>query len=760
MRLKKQLLLASLFTLSLPWVGCQYIQEMETALHKGQHAALSATAKAVVATIENDDALIAALTQRNAPHQTQAIYLHPLQAAVTLDGYREEWQSQQLQAQQIINRGQHRSEQHDSDHKSSTQAAMHITGGQLGQRAWLFINIATERIHYFNPSQGISGSDHLSLHTINNTGQRQHFKLSASNPGKVIVTRHASDLNSDERGTIEHQIKAIWRESQEGFQIEAQLPLSLIEGGLGIDVISANSNFHVIHSNINQELGANFNSPPDSAPSSRTGTQAAVNFSAIPPVISLSEKLNDMLGIFERDGIALKIATYDGALVAQSGSTSNTGKKEPYNNIANNTANNTASGTAKAQQSADIPYLLTLIYGIALDSNQADYLPPVQRSGYFDQSLLSQARNGLESSFRYQQQGQTRSAVSIPIHLQPHSNISSQALSTPATVGVLIAEQSAASLTAFTNTAFSRLLLYSILVSLCSALTLVAYASWLSFRIRRLSRSAANAISDSGTISDDFKASKLNDEIGDMSRSFGQLHSRLKEYTHYLKTLSSKLSHELRTPLAIVSSSLDNLEHEQISEQAAIYALRAKEGSSRLSGILNAMGAASRVEQAISSAEIETIPVDELLNNLTLAYADIYPKVNFGINIQANHKGYKILGSGELLVQMLDKLVDNAADFCPSGGKIELGLYAKQQEFVITVRNEGPTLPKMMHQQLFDSMVSMRDSSKESGNHLGLGLHIVRLIVEFHQGSVQCYNVPDNSGVIFEIHLPSQTSSH
>src|SRR5690606_14934063 len=112
---------------------------------------------------------------------------------------------------------------------------------------------------------------------------------------------------------------------------------------------------------------------------------------------------------------------------------------------------------------------------------------------------------------------------------------------------------------------------------------------------------------------------------------------------------------------------------------------------------------------------------------------------------------------GELLVQMLDKLVDNAADFCPKDGLVELGLYRNGNDVIITVRNEGPPLPSHMHGQLFDSMVSVRDkgASEEEGHHLGLGLYIVRLIADFHRGEVQGYNVPDKSGVIFEIRLPA-----
>ena len=58
-----------------------------------------------------------------------------------------------------------------------------------------------------------------------------------------------------------------------------------------------------------------------------------------------------------------------------------------------------------------------------------------------------------------------------------------------------------------------------------------------------------------------------SDELGDLARSFKNLLGRLREHTEYLRTLASKLSHELRTPLAVVTTSLDNLEHEKVTRR-------------------------------------------------------------------------------------------------------------------------------------------------------------------------------------------------
>jgi signal transduction histidine kinase len=253
------------------------------------------------------------------------------------------------------------------------------------------------------------------------------------------------------------------------------------------------------------------------------------------------------------------------------------------------------------------------------------------------------------------------------------------------------------------------------------------------------------------------------DEIGDLGRSYKQLLGRLDEYTQYLKTLTGKLSHELRTPLAIIRSSLDNLEHEKLDSEARVYSERAAEGAGRLTTILNAMSTASHLEQSIKSAEFETFDLNELIENAGAGYRGAYSKPNSRegsrkANIQTRSPNHAVMihGSPDLIMQLLDKLVDNARDFCPEEGVIELGLVEIDEGVRLTVSNDGPLLPEHMQSQLFDSLVSMREKREVNSAHLGLGLYIVRLIAERHNARVFAENRKDGSGVVFGLELPNK----
>jgi K+-sensing histidine kinase KdpD len=113
-----------------------------------------------------------------------------------------------------------------------------------------------------------------------------------------------------------------------------------------------------------------------------------------------------------------------------------------------------------------------------------------------------------------------------------------------------------------------------------------------------------------------------------------------------------------------------------------------------------------------------------------------------------------VRGSSELIAQLLDKLVENAASFSPPASRIDIELMETSGELVLSVRNRGPTLPAKMRRELFDSLVSIRDRGEDKEPHLGLGLHIVALIAKFHGGSAEAEDLSDLSGVVFRVRLP------
>ena len=353
------------------------------------------------------------------------------------------------------------------------------------------------------------------------------------------------------------------------------------------------------------------------------------------------------------------------------------------------------------------------------------------------EAYIAAALNGESASewFRSAETGRAVVAVAKPVW------------SGSVQTGAVILQQGTEAILSLTNTALGRLVNLTLIATVGVAVVLLGYASWLSLRIRRLS-SAAEVALDDRTARISLPSAAAGDEVGDLSRSFSNVLQQLRSYNDYLRTLASKLSHELRTPLTIVNSSLENLEHETLSDAAALYTARARDGAVRLKKVLDAMSEATRVEALMQNIDPEAFDLKLTVENATLAYADAWPKRRFRFDTSLDEAPFS--GSPELLVQLLDKLIDNAVGFSRSDDEIILSLSAGNAHYEVSVYNPGPSLPDTMREQLFDSMVSVRPD--DAGKHLGLGLHIARIIAAGHGGRIGARN--EAQGVLFTVHLP------
>jgi two-component system, OmpR family, sensor histidine kinase ChvG len=319
-------------------------------------------------------------------------------------------------------------------------------------------------------------------------------------------------------------------------------------------------------------------------------------------------------------------------------------------------------------------------------------------------------------------------------------------------VGAVVAEETTNPILSVRNEALERLLVLTLTVFAAVAVVLLGFASRLSGRIRRLRDEAEGAIDASGRIGRLVTASKAGDEIGDLSRSFSTVLTRLAQHHSYLESLASRLSHELRTPVAVVRSSLENLRMEGVDEASRVYVDRAEDGLKRLSRILSRMAEATRLEASLVSQEREVYDLTKVVRDCVEGYRLAYPSQEFVLDTPQS--AISVSGSPDLVAQMLDKLVSNAVDFSQAGAPIRINLALIGGNALLRVVNKGPQLPADMSGKLFESMVSMRPAASGGEPHLGLGLYVARLISEFHGGSIRAENLPDLNGVAVSVTLP------
>jgi two-component system, OmpR family, sensor histidine kinase ChvG len=701
MKLHSQLIFLSTLTLALPWAGCEYIREMENTLREGQAQNLLSTTKTIAhsLTYEGKDIFQYNPLSNDVTQAKNNIYAHRLDSKILLDGYIDDWGGLSDEIRYFNNQ---------IETSSNTTGFIACTHKSY---LYLFLTVKDNHVIYHTPSKTLANGDRLQLLLKQKNGESREYILQTSAPGKITAQYLIGKNTLNPRLKKEHRVQGKWQDTSEGYNIELRIPLKLI------------------YSNINFAI-VDIDSHTDNSPSSWFGTWDYLSNTNNGLLIQTSKYLENILNKFKQDNARLRIANTQGWLLASSGS-----------------ATNTKPASQNIELNETLLSILNQLYHFIMDSPDSTSDMIKQSQGKLSGNLITQALVKQQSTSWYKPSRSNNAVVSASYPIIIDEQV----------VAVVIADQSSDAILTLTNKALSRLISFSSIAILISITGLLGYATLLSIRIRRLRNATDEVISPDGIVNNTFSASRTNDELGDLSRSFSTMNTRLSEYTQYLKSLASKLSHELRTPLAIVQSSLDNLSEKNIPKDARIYAQRAKDGSERLSNIITAMSEASRVEQSIQSTDLETFNICDVINSGTAAYKDIFPKRIFN-NTGCENK-FLVHGSPELIIQLLDKLINNAVSFSQENSEIKINTLNKKNHIFVSIINKGSLLPDNMKSQLFDSMVSIRKQKSETP-HLGLGLYIVKLIMDAHKGTISARNLEDESGVEFIMQFPVSNLKH
>jgi two-component system, OmpR family, sensor histidine kinase ChvG len=674
--IRLQLLIVALTTLVLPWAGCQYARELETALRSSQEQSLLASA----ATIAN---ALSAQPQRvfHDAGDTQAfsagagdLYVYPLVTQPLLDGYRQDWD---VPAD-------------PTPLPTTTGYRARLQAGSTEGFLYLFIEVDDSHFDAqpFNVRPDTDRFDRINLALDGPNGREDYF-FGTDAPGLIAAQSVVKGDEGADRVVEEPRIQAFWLQTAAGYHLEARIPLSFVGRHLWVEALDGRGRGK-----------AGF--AADSAAGGRL-------FFATAGLDSLLESfIGDGTRATVIDANALKLGTA-GTVVSKKRS--------------------------ETEESEPIWYR----YFLGVDTSNLPTLStaPDHLSG----ESVGSALNG-HAHAQWVLGGSRREMLlmaAAPIVIDGHLH------------GAVVLQQAADQLLALRDRALSRLFNLTLIATAAAVIIMFAFATWLSLRIGRLRDAADSAVGSDGRIQLSMPESASADEIGALSRGFERLLARLNEHAQYLRTLGGKLSHELRTPLTIVRSSLDNLESEGLRDDQRRYITRAREGTQRLQSILSALGAAARVEESIKQSERVNFDLRDLLISAVAAYRDGFPGTRFAL--QTPQDPCFARGAPDLMVQLLDKLIENAVDFCPNDGTVTVRLERVQASYCLQVANDGPLIPEALMGRLFESLFEQRQGSDDKP-HFGLGLYIVRLVAEFHGGTAVAANRDDGSGVAFTIMLP------
>lgn len=215
------------------------------------------------------------------------------------------------------------------------------------------------------------------------------------------------------------------------------------------------------------------------------------------------------------------------------------------------------------------------------------------------------------------------------------------------------------------------------------------------------------------------------------------------------KKMISGLTHELKTPLAVIHSYCEGLEEGIAAEKRAEYLQVIREEAQRMDGMVLQMLDLSRLEAGKVRLQSDRF---SLLSMTRSVFGDL------GILLEKKgltlHEGlvedFQITADEGRIGQVVRNLATNAVKYTPEGGQIHYDVYRHKDRTVFAIENQCEPLPEEALTQVWDSFYRVSASRTEEGT--GLGLTIVKTIVELHGGSCEVLNTQD--GVRFQFQLP------
>lgn len=252
------------------------------------------------------------------------------------------------------------------------------------------------------------------------------------------------------------------------------------------------------------------------------------------------------------------------------------------------------------------------------------------------------------------------------------------------------------------------------------------------------------------------------DEIGDLARSLETMTETLSDRMDAIEAFAADVSHEIKNPLTSIRSALETLPLVKTDAQREKLTGLLQQDVRRLDRLITDISNASRLDAELNRDRPRAVDLTLLLTEITSVYAAGHKPGEARVVFTPPIDAVRITGRDGPLGQVFRNLIDNARSFSPPNGQVRIALRRDPTEpdrpIRVTIDDEGPGIPPENLETVFERFYTSRPRGTAFGANSGLGLSIVRQIVEAHGGEVQASNRTAGDGTIegarFEVALP------
>ncbi|HMC45103.1 MAG TPA: HAMP domain-containing sensor histidine kinase [Caballeronia sp.] len=239
-------------------------------------------------------------------------------------------------------------------------------------------------------------------------------------------------------------------------------------------------------------------------------------------------------------------------------------------------------------------------------------------------------------------------------------------------------------------------------------------------------------------------------EIRPLVQAVNDMLVRLARALESQKAFVADAAHELRTPLTAVQLQIQLAERAKTDDERKAAFAQLKQGQSRAAHLVQQLLTLARQEPGLAAQPFSSVELAHVMRLVVSEYAPFAAKKNIDIGVSDNRQA-SVSGDFEALRVMLGNLIDNAIQYTPPGGAIDVALRLHDGNAVIEISDTGPGVPEQERERVFDRFYR-RDTAHTAGS--GLGLAIVKNIADRHHAGILLENRAPGPGLRVSVTFP------